>query len=157
MEFLINTITRWDEPPRARHQVALTLSHFHKVVFVTASKNAFFGLDTAQVDENLTVITPRFPVDMRIRYRIPLLNEIYQIWLFRNLCRHYHGFKIINFDFTAYLIHKYFCDVTYYCNDNFVSISRRLNIWPIYQYHRFCEKKMITRYRLGIGTSRIIK
>jgi len=86
-----------------------------------------------------------------------VLNEIYQIWLYRKLIRRYRDHEVVNFDFTGYFIHYFFSRVTYYCNDNFTSISRKLNIWPIYKYHSFCETKLAQKARLCIGTSGIIR
>ncbi|HLO59744.1 MAG TPA: glycosyltransferase [Bacteroidales bacterium] len=156
MKFLINTLTAWDEPPRARHQVAGALAKKYDVVFVSANKKGFPKIKKYPVHSNLTVIQPFFPIDVRIRYRIPLLNEIYQAWLFRWLRKRYNDRKVINFDFTAHKIFRYFKTVYYYCNDNFSSISRKINVWPIYRYHEYCERKIMKSSVFCIGTSPMI-
>jgi hypothetical protein len=157
MKFLLNTLTNWNEPPRTRHQIAYALAKNHEVIYISSNKtSAFPGISIARINDNLTVITPRFPIDCRIRYRIPLINEIYQIWLFRKLKRNYKDYNVVNFDFTGYLIHRFFKSVTYYCNDNFTSISEKINSWPVYRYHKFCEKELVQKASLCIGTSRII-
>jgi len=155
--FLINTITGWDEPPRARHHVAFSLSKIHTVVFVEANKTGFPAIRTRKVHENLTLITPYFPIDMRIRYRIPVLNEIYQYWLFRNLVRHYRDHKVINFDFTASRIFRFFRNVIYYCNDSFSEISKKINPAPIAKYHKRCEATVASRSGFCVGISLLIK
>jgi hypothetical protein len=156
MKFLINTLTAWDEPPRARHQVAGALSKKFDVVFVSANKKGFPRINIYPVHSNLTVIQPFFPIDVRIRYRLPVLNEIYQAWLFRWLKKRYSDRKVINFDFTAHRIFRYFKTVYYYCNDNFSSISRKINVWPIYRYHEYCEQKIMKSSVFCIGTSPMI-
>lgn len=138
----MNTITHWDEPPRARHQVAHALSCNHQVFFVEANKKGFPRIKSEQVRDNLTVITPRFPLDVRIRYRLPLVNELYQTWLFRWLKKRYADAVIVNFDYTANRLYKFFKKYIYYCNDSFTAISRHLNPGFIYRYHVRCESKI---------------
>lgn len=155
-KFIINTITDWNEPPRARHQVTLALARKYRVVYIASNKIGFPELKYITHNENILVIQPYFIYDFRIRYRLPVLNELYQLWLFKKLKRKFPGVDVINFDFTAYLIHRFFRRVYYYCNDNFSSISRKLNIWPIYSYHSFCERKLAGNAKFCVGTSAII-
>ncbi|MBN1187052.1 MAG: glycosyltransferase [Bacteroidales bacterium] len=155
--FLINTITPWEEPPRARHQVAYALSKKYPVVFVAANKIGLLSIETQKINENLTLITPYFPIDYRIRYRIPILNEIYQYWLFRRISGEYKYYKVINFDYTATRIFLYFANVIYYCNDSFYEISRKINPLLIARYHKKCEAKVATRSDFCVGVSLLIK
>jgi glycosyltransferase involved in cell wall biosynthesis len=156
VRFLINTGTFWDEPPRARHQVTRALAKHYKVAFVAANHVGVPKLKFSITEENTLLIQPYYPFDFRIRYRLPIINELYQRWLFKKLKLVFGNTEVINFDFTAYLLHKYFSSVNYYCNDNFVSISKKLNFWPIYLYHIACERKLISKAKLCIGTSSII-
>ncbi|MBN1415987.1 MAG: glycosyltransferase [Bacteroidales bacterium] len=156
MRFIINTLTHWEEPPRARHQVTFALAKKFKVAYVAANNKGFPRIDITDQNENIVLIQPYFPLDVRIRYRIPLFNEIYQLWLFAWLKKKYNDIEIINFDFSAYLIHRYFRRVYYYCNDNFAAISRKINVWPIYIYHSFCERRLTERAAFCVGTSPII-
>lgn len=156
MKFIINTLTHWDEPPRARHQVTRALSRENSVVYIAANKIAFPGIKKIRINDNLDVIQPYFPVDVRIRYRIPLLNEIYQIWLFRKIRRDFKDYIMINFDFSAYLIHLYWKSFYYYCNDNFTDISKNINNRIISSYHTFSEKVLAKSANLCVGTSTII-
>jgi glycosyltransferase involved in cell wall biosynthesis len=87
---------------------------------------------------------------------LPIINEIYQIWLFRKLSKKFKQIEVINFDFTSYLIHKYFKKVYYYCNDNFSEISKKINNYLIYKYHVFCENKLASHSSICIGTSTVI-
>jgi hypothetical protein len=151
MKFLINTITNWYEPPRTRHFVALYLAKKHTVVFVAANHIGMPSLRIDQLIDNLTVITPSFPIDMRIRYRIPILNAIYQNWLFRELSQTYSDFEVINFDYTATRIFRYFRNVVYYCNDSFFEISKHINPFPIAKYHLHCEALVATRSKFCVS------
>jgi hypothetical protein len=156
IKFLINTITPWDEPPRARHQVTFALAKKFKVAFVAANKVGIPKIEFLNKMNNIIVIQPYFLFDYRLRYRLPILNEIYQIWLFLRLKKMFKEVEIINFDFTAYLVHKYFKKVYYYCNDNFSSISKKLNSWPIYKYHFYCERKLAYNSKICVGISSVI-
>jgi glycosyltransferase involved in cell wall biosynthesis len=155
--FLINTLTAWDEPPRARHQVANALSRNYPVVFVEANKKGLPSIKIRKIHSNLTLITPFFPVDVRLRYRIPVLNECYQDWLFRRLKNYSGDYKVINFDFTAVRIFKYFKNVIYYCNDSFYEISKKINPKPIASYHRKCEARVAVQSDFCVGVSKMIK
>lgn len=155
VRFLINTMTAWDEPPRARHQVTSALAKKFKVVFVASNKIGYPRIEYTQI-ENITLVQPYFPINLKIRYRLPLLNESYQIWLFRKLREKYGNTEVINFDFTAYLIHSFFQKVYFYCNDNFTEISRKINNYFIYKYHVYCERKLASSAQLCIATSSVI-
>ncbi len=157
MQFLINTLTHWNEPPRARHQVAYALSKDHHVVFVAAVKPGLPGIRSTSIHKNLVVLTPYFPVLHKIRYRTPVINEIYQNWLFRRLKKEYKEYVVINFDFTATRVFNYFNNITYYCNDSFVAISRHINPSFIAKYHQRCESQVACRARFCIAVSPMLR
>ena len=141
--FLLITKTYWEEPPRVRHQVAQALAKNHKVIFVAANKFGLPKINTQKISDNYTVIQPYFPLNMKIRYRLPIINEIYQWWLFSKLKRQGQESIVINFDYTANLLYKYFKKYIYYCHDNFVAISKRLNPGFISRYHQRIFPKVI--------------
>ncbi len=80
--YLINTRTRWEEPPRARHQVAETLAIRNEVYFVAASKIGFPRIEVTNLHNNLYLIQPYWFIDYRLRFRLFIVNELYQTWLF---------------------------------------------------------------------------
>jgi hypothetical protein len=157
MKFLINTFTHWDEPPRARHQVANALALKNQVVFVAANKLGIPTIKMCTVSANLNVLTPYFPIGNKIRYRLPVINELYQYWLFRKLNKKYKDFKVINFDFTASKIHKYFSDVIFYCNDSFIAISKNINPGFIARYHEKCMSEVAVKAKFCVAVSDILK
>ena len=157
MKFLINTFTHWKEPPRARHQVTFTLSLNHQVIFVAANKIGFPRLRLAKINHNLNVLTPYFPIGNKIRYRLCMINELYQFWLFRRLFKKYKDFHVINFDFTAIKIYDYFKDVIFYCNDSFVAISKKINPAFIARYHQKCFSKVACEAMFCVAVSEILK
>ncbi len=151
-DFLINTITSWDEPPRARHQFAYALSKRVPVTFIARNETGWFKLKIRHPEKNITVIEPYFPIDYRIRYRIPLFNEIYQMWLYSRLKKKFRNPYVINFDFTGRLLSKYFSHTVYYCNDEYTSTSK-INIRVINGYISQCEKQTATQAKFCIATS----
>jgi len=152
-KFLINTFTAWDEPPRARHQVTYALAKTHQVVFVAQNR---FGwrrrIELEQINDSITLITPVYPLDHRLRMRLPLVNELYQLWLFRKLLKDYGSHIAINFDFTAHLIFRYFSSALYYCNDECVGNTAYPN-WFTDTYYKLSERKIIRKSGLCIATS----
>lgn len=157
MQFLINTFTHWEEPPRARHQVAYALAKNYRVVFVAANKVGFPKIRPSTIHGNLKVLTPYFPVGNKIRYRLPIINELYQYWLFRKLVKTYRDYEVINFDYTATLIYRFFTQVIYYCNDSFSAISNHINPSFIAIYHRKCEAKVAAKAKFCVAVSTILK
>lgn len=151
-KFLINTVTHWDEPPRARHQVASALAEKHQVVFVARNNFGKIGVRYTRINSRLTLVNPSFPVDYRLRIRIPIINEIYQKWLFKELKKKYSNHITLNFDFTAHLIFNFFSPVVYYCNDECIGNTKYPN-WFTDSYYRICEKKIIKKSLLCIATS----
>jgi len=115
--FLLNTRTPWDEPPRARHQLAYALAERGPVVFVAANSYGRPGLRRIQPQENLTVVIPSWPLHHRKRYRLRHANELYQRWLFQRLAREFQTRFVLNFDHTATHLFSYFSNVSYFCND----------------------------------------
>ncbi|NJO68606.1 MAG: hypothetical protein HC830_04420 [Bacteroidetes bacterium] len=153
MKLIVNTITGWEEPPRARHQLSYALNNLgHTIVFVAKNKIGKPRIEFAQVKENFFLVTPYFPVDYRFRYRIPLLNEIYQFWLHRQIKKLYPDYLVINFDFTAHLLFRFFKNVIYYCNDEYIGNSK-YPIGLINYYHRQVEAKLTRKADLCIATS----
>jgi hypothetical protein len=55
MIYLINTITSWDEPPRARHQVAQAVAKNHKVYFIARNE---FGVPKILEADIMRLIEP---------------------------------------------------------------------------------------------------
>ena len=156
-QFLINTFTHWEEPPRARHQVAHALAKNYSVVFVAANKFGFPGTRSSSIHGNLKVLTPFFPISNKIRYRLPIINELYQYWLFRKLVNSYKDYEVINFDYTATKIYDFFTRVIYYCNDSFSSLSNHINPSFIARYHRRCESRVAAGARFCVAVSDILK
>src|SRR4030042_6885289 len=156
-KFIINTFTKWDEPPRARHQVATEISKHYDTIFISANKTGLPKLKKKTINNNLSVIYPYFPITTKIRYRVPIINELYQLWLFSKLKKQYPDYYVINFDFTARLIYRFFTKTIFYCNDNFTAISKRINNILIYRYHLRCERTVAEKANFCIATSGILK
>lgn len=159
MNFLLNTITGWQEPPRARHQVAQALAARHRVAFVERSQIGAPALSLEADASGITRIVPFWPVDYRLRYRLPLLNDAYQEFLFRSLRRtplwqETGDWWILNFDHTATRLFAHFEPrrIVYYCNDELIG-NGRFTGGPIRWYHRATEAVVAGQARCCIATS----
>jgi glycosyltransferase involved in cell wall biosynthesis len=141
----------WDDPPRARHQVAEALAKGYKVSFISANRRGRPRLDRCRVQENLEVFTPFFPIDSRIRYRIPAINYRYQAWLFPLLKREIADDKVIviNWDYTATRVFEYYDKVVFYCNDYPI---RYYYFNAIKKYLEKCEQTMAEKSLLCVAT-----
>lgn len=156
MNFIINTLTSWDEPERARHQLTNSLIHKgHTVIFIEKNKTGWFKTSTIPVKDRLSLFTPFFPLDYRFRYRIPIINELFQNWLYKTIQKQYPDYLMINFDFTAHLLFRYYPLTVYYCNDYYIGNSS-LNLPFINVYHSYCEKKLIKHSWFCIGTTHFL-
>ncbi len=153
--FLINTWTAWEEPPRARHQVTTELATRYPVSFVTRNRTGKPGIEVERIGERLSILRPSWPVDYRLRYRIPVVNELYQGWLFRTLFdpgRKETASVVLNFDHTATRLARFHGRTVYYCNDDHIG-NAPLTGFPVSLYHRWAERRVASEAGLCIGTS----
>ncbi|MCK5136588.1 MAG: glycosyltransferase [Bacteroidales bacterium] len=152
MKFLIYTLTSWDEAPRARHQVTNELLNLgHELYFIEKNRLGLPGI-SYKTNGNLTLVTPFFIPGYIFRYRIPVINEIYQNWLFKRLKARLGDMCVITFDFTAHRLKSFFSEVVYYCNDEYIGNSKFPNLF-VDNYHKICEKSVIKHSLLSITTS----
>lgn len=144
---LIYTRTPWNEAPRARHQFAEALSKFHNVKFIEANKIGLPQVQKTIINENLEVWTPFFPIDYRIRFRAPIVNEIYQMWLFNNISS---ADFVVTFDHTAHILNNFKTPFLYYCNDDHI---KSYGFPFLKTYFKFVEKRLIKRAKACFATS----
>jgi hypothetical protein len=155
MKFLILTLTDWDEPPRARHQVARALARHGDVIFISRNKKGIPRVSERVVEDGITLIEPTWPVDYRFRYRLPGINELYLVWLLNHLRERYPDAQVITFDHSAGILNRYFPDYIYVCNDDMIgnsSISFKLAD----QYHRHTEKQVASHAKAIVATSQYL-
>jgi len=156
MKYLFITRTSWDEPPRARHQLAFALiKKKHEVVFVAKNKTGKPSINNIFHEGNLTVVTPNWYIKSIYNMRLPIINEIYQNWLYKLLLIQFQEYTVISFDPTASVLHKYFKRVIYFCNDNFLDKKRSKSfIFSIYWF--FKQKTMIRKALFCTGVSKYL-
>lgn len=154
MEFVIYTNTVWDSPPRSRHQLAQALSANHKVTFVSSNLNGKPGLLTKKVNENFDLILPTFPVSRRIRYRLPVVNEGYQLWLFPQLKKYFEGRDVVLIctDFGGHLIGSYFKKFIYFANDDYINNVKMPYL--VKAYTTFTQNRLIKTSTFTIATAK---
>ena len=153
MKFLIITLTSWDEAPRARHQLTKELLKLgHEVYFVEKNSMGFPGIKIHETVENFTLISTRFIPGYKFRFRLPIVNEIYQHWLFRSLKARLGDMLVITFDFTAHKLPAYFSNSVYYCNDEAIG-NTTVKSTLVDMYWQRCEKAVVSNSNLCITTS----
>ena len=124
----------------------------HEVIFIEKNKIGFPRISTLQKKNGLTLVSPFFPIDYRLRFRIPIINECYQLWLFRRLKNTFGDVVVINFDYTAHRLSSIFKNSIYYCNDEYIGNSK-YPIWIINVYHRKIEGIVAKNSCFCIGTA----
>jgi hypothetical protein len=154
--FIINTLTKYSEPPRSRHQVAQSLTEYGKVYFIAANEIGMPGFNEKKID-GINFIIPKWPIDYRIRYRTPLLNEYYQKFIFSELKKKSLNKELlINFDHSSSWLHSKFENSVYYCSDDHIGNSS-LGLGFVNRYHKNSEKKIASESNLCICTSAYLK
>ncbi len=147
------TVTIWNEPPRARHQVTNELKEAGKVYFVERNSVGRPRIEVKQVEDNVIVITPYFPVVYKVRYRTPGLNEMYHNWLLKKIKQLNVDFEmVISFDYTAPAVNDYFDNVVFYCADDNVGFGN-FNPSFINRYHTKTERLVAERAKACVVTS----
>jgi len=144
INFIINTRTPFAEPERARHQVAYALTKYGNVLFIEANKIGFFKSKLSKVSHNINVLTYYFPLSYRYRFRIPIVNELYQFLLLTRIRKFLiktGELYIINFDHTAHIISSNLPNSIYYCNDDHI---RTYGI-PLLKYYFLWTEVKVTR------------
>jgi len=155
-KFLLFTRTPWDEPPRARHQVAEALSSKGIVYFIEANKFGFPKIEIKKESENLYLITPFFPISYKVRFRLMVFNELFQYWLIKALkikIKNITSSVLVNFDHTAYVIIKRLNLFSiYYCNDDHIR-THNIPVPFLTNYFNYCEKQVAQYSNFTVGTS----
>lgn len=153
--FLLLTRTDWDEPPRARHQLAYSLVPYGYVVFVALNKCGYPSLSSKKNGNNIEVLSPTWWLTGKILYRLPVVNELYQLWLLRKLSKNYSNSRVILFDPSGWVTRFYFNNFIYYCNDDFLD-KRRTKTWITKLYFRQSEKSIARNAIYSVAVSKYL-
>lgn len=153
MEFVVYTNTGWDVPPRLGHQLSYALAEKFKVTFIPANVIGAPSLKSMQINENFELLSPSFPSSHRIRYRTPILNEIYQVWLFKKLKKKFDGRDIVLIctEFGAHLIGNYFDKFIYLASDDFIN---NVNLPKFYTI--FSQTRLIKNSTFSLATAKTL-
>lgn len=150
---LYTVVAIWNEPPRARQQIANELKQEGKVYFVERNKIGWPHIKISQAEENVFVITPYFPLDYRYRYRLGVINSIYHKWLLSRIKGLNLSFEmVISFDYTAPAIHNYLNNFVFYCADDNVGYGNFNPVW-VNNYHTRTERLVAEKAVACIVTS----
>ena len=153
--FLLITRTDWDEPPRARHQLAYSLVPHGDVVFVSLNKCGYPSLSSKKNGDSILVLSPNWWLPGKVLYRMPLVNEFYQMWLLRKLTKNYTDAKVILFDPSGWITRYYFRNFIYFCNDDFLD-KRRAKNWITKLYFKESEKRIARNALYSVGVSKFL-
>ncbi len=149
---LCTAVTIWDEPIRSRHQVANELKKKGIVYFVERNRVGKPRIEVRKVEDNVILISPYFFIDYRIRYRTPLLNEIYYNWLLTKIRGLNIDFEIVfTYDHTSHLINNFYNNVVYYCSDDHIG-NGNFNPFFVNAYHRKTEHLLAAKVKMCIVT-----
>lgn len=155
MEIIINTNTIWDSPPRARHQMAYALSKLGiKVTFIAGNVFGKPGLSIEKINDYLDVCIPAFPLSRRVRYRTPILNESYQVWLYGKLQKKFDKDRtiVVCSDFGGYLIGRFFNNVVYFASDDYIN---NVDVPALVkQYTTYTQRKLASSAGFTIATAK---
>ncbi len=151
--YCVNTRTDWNEPPRARHQLAEALyNKKYPIIFIAKNKFGWPGLELYYHKQNFIIITPSWYIPGGIRYRLPFVNELYQIWLYKKIFRKFTIKLIVNFDHTSTMIYRYHKNVVFFCNDSFTDTIRSKNI-IISLYYYITQKYVAKKSAMCFSSS----
>nr|MBI1231319.1 glycosyltransferase [Cytophagales bacterium] len=157
MEFLFITNLIWDTPPKARKQLTQSLIKNYKVSFVVGNKFGTPGLRTTALGPSLDLITPSFPVSRPLRYRTPVMNEIYQKWLFPQLKEMFSEKKdlyVLCADFGGYLAPQYFKRLIYFASDDYINNVKV----PFFvkAYTKFTQQRLVSSAYMALATAKTL-
>jgi len=156
MIFIFNTRTFWEEPPRARHQLARALaSEGMEIYFIAKNKKGNSSIQIIEVEKNIFLIEPYWKFPGVVNYRLPVFNEKYQKWLFEQVKKKFGDIPVVNFDPSAWLLNDYFSKVIYFCNDNFIAYKRS-KCFLVSVYHYLTERKVIENSVFSCGVSKYL-
>lgn len=150
---LYTLVAIWNEPPRARQQIANELKLEGKVYFVERNKIGYPHIEISKAEDNVIVITPYYPIDYRVRYRVSFINRTYSNWLLGKIKELNLSFEfVMTFDYTTPAIHRYFSNVIFYCADDNVGFGNFNPGW-VNKYHTAAEQRVAQSATLCIVTS----
>lgn len=153
--YVILTRTRWKEIPRARHQVAQALQKHGDIIFIESNNFGWPSIEEKKIETNLLLFTQSFPISSKLRFRLPFINELYQMLvLFHLKKRNINNSYVINFDHTFWLLPFFFKATIYYCNDNHI---RKNGNKAINKYFKFTEMIVSKKAKFTVSTSQSLQ
>lgn len=139
---IVTTFTRWNEPPRIRHQFARQLARFYRVIFIEIptdwKKLNFTKINTVEHNIIRCQVSSLLPIPGRLRFYVPFLFNFAQ-WLYlkkvsiilKKLAISYPILFNFNYDAVQIMRSDLFSLKVYICNDDIVAsvfgkVARRL-------------------------------
>lgn len=146
-DFIILTRTPWNEIPRSRHQFTQALSERYRCLFVEANtRGIFFSTQLKRVTENITVLENRWPIHYKLRYRIPMLSNLYYKRIRRAIestCNAQESIWI-TFDHTSIACNSHYAKSVYYATDDHT--RRGAKKWNFFLNAQWAQEKALLEH-----------
>lgn len=134
---VLTSVTKWEEPPRIRHQIAFAMKpYFKNILFVEMPNHLQYGFDSTipsslrQVDDNIHALRldHSFSLPKNAQSLIPIVSELTQKKQLRKIAVALSNLRstqsiLINFNYTSYLFHEsnLFSTSLFLLNDDFIN------------------------------------
>jgi glycosyltransferase involved in cell wall biosynthesis len=146
-DFIILTRTPWKEIPRSRHQFTQALSERYRCLFVEANtRGLLFSASLKDVSDNITILENRWIIPYKMRYRIPLLSNIY----FKRIRKSIEAFCNtensiwITFDHTSIACNKHYTKSIYYATDDHTRSGAKK--WNFFLEGQWAQEKALLHH-----------
>lgn len=151
-DYIIYTRTPWNEIPRSRHQLTEELAKHYRCLFIESNTVSLIPSSRInQINDNLSVLQIGWPVHYKMRYRIPLLSNLYNRMLLREIKKRctIDTSVCVTFDHTSFLFNKAFKKSIYYATDDHTrSGAKKWNFFLNGQWA--LEKKLLDQCGLAM-------
>jgi glycosyltransferase involved in cell wall biosynthesis len=154
---VITTVSKWDEPPRIRHQIAFQLSRFYNVLYV----QLYNYESPKKINDSIIVAGFGYYIRgmMTIFSNMPKIEIIYKNYLYYSIRLLVKKLKyseaiLINFQYDIPEICKksLFKVIIYFCNDDFVNMDEALSVRKK-KYINIRQRKVINNSDAVIAVS----
>jgi glycosyltransferase involved in cell wall biosynthesis len=149
-DYIIYTRTPWNEIPRSRHQFTTELAKRYRCLFIESNTISLQpSVSIEKIDNGLSVLHVCWWFHYKLRYRIPMLSNLYNRWLFKQIEKNYEIGKsvCVTFDHTSIEFNNAFEKSIYYATDDHTRAgAKKWNFFLKGQWSM--EKKLLEQCRL---------
>jgi len=151
-DYIIYTRTPWNEIPRSRHQFTEELSKHYRCLFIESnSKSLRPSASVKRIHERLSVLQTCWFFHYKLRYRIPLLSNLFNRWVLRQIKKtcDLSNSVCVTFDHTSVVFNRAFEKSIYYATDDHTRTgAKKWNFFLKGQWRM--EKKLLDQCHLAM-------